>query len=127
MNFWGSPDQVQQYGFFKMGKENLLIRSGTAGTKLNGRKKYNKYYYFINTHKSFISLFSYGTEKNECVKKVKIGYKMVQKLIICGKKSLFSLIIFALLKYLLSLYSLMMHRDSFPVVINSKLNPRCSL
>ena len=48
-----------------MGKENLLIRSGTAGTKLNGRKKYNKYYYFINTHKSFISLFSYGTEKNE--------------------------------------------------------------
>ena len=66
-------------------------------------------------------------QKNECVKKVKIGYKMVQKLIICGKKSLFSLIIFALLKYLLSLYSLMRHQDSFPVVINSKLNPLCSL
>lgn len=48
----------------KMGKENLLIRSGTAGTNLNVRKKYNKYYYFINTHKSFILyLFAYGTEK----------------------------------------------------------------
>ena len=47
----------------KMGKENLLIRSGIAGTNLNGRKKYNKYYYFINTHKSFILfLFPYGRE-----------------------------------------------------------------
>lgn len=28
MNSWGLLDQVQQYGFCIMGKENLLIRGG---------------------------------------------------------------------------------------------------